>query len=179
MIRSIVNMLNCTLPFDGKYYGIASYLKRGGVILPHEGETYIGLDDIYKIQIYHKLNGMTATLKPASGYGDQKAYQVNAYNMSMIVFNNRSGVMVDELLLLMQSNFPQIMKMEPYSQIAVTFNNAILNDRAVYGQEYGSIDTYKLGVSQNLFQINYTVETTFSPGCFAKCPEELLSNFKN
>jgi hypothetical protein len=91
----------------------------------------------------------------------------------MYVFLNRkkSGLFADELFQLIQANFPEVLKIEPYKSIRTFFNSVVLNDTQVYSQEYTGTPV-KLTPEYNLFQINYSVEVVFTKGCFNKCPED-------
>lgn len=176
-IHDIVDAINAAIPINGRdMYGIATPAVRVDQMLPAIGEVYIGIDDSYPIRVYHKLNGMTSLIRPGSGFGDSTGDQVNVYQMSMIVFNNQrlTKIKPDQLVLLMQVNTPRAVKSDYFKTIRITYNNVILNNAQVWAQEYGAT-TYRLGLMQNLFQINYTVEATFKEGCFAKCPEDFTS----
>lgn len=178
-IHDIVTALNAGIRdrFDAKTYGITIDQVRGNDILPTENEQYIGLDDIYKIQVYHKLNSMTNQLRQRSGYGDSRGDQVNVFNMSMIVFHNekRTGFKTDQLVLVLQANSPRQVPSEYFKSVYITYQNVVLNDAVVWRQEYGQ-SPYKLKSGQRLIQINYTVEATYKDGCFAKCLEDICNN---
>lgn len=154
-------------------YGIAQTIMRGQEKLPgvigKKGEVYyVGVNDDKGIILYHKINGVVTGIKP-KGYGDSVGNTANTYSMSMIVFLNRARVNMypDELFTVIQSQTPVTVALEPYSTISTSFNSVILNDLQVFAQEY-QID-YRLTPEQNLFQINYTVETTFLKDCFNTC----------
>lgn len=173
-IHNIVAQLNTTISGifpEVKTYGIAQSARRDEEVLPYYNEQYIGIDDTYKMQVYHKLNSMTSTIRPANGYGDSQGVQVNTYGMSMIVFINKI-LERDEVVLLIQSNFPETLTSSFYRSVRLTFNNAILNSANVYQQEYQT-DKYRLFGGQYLIQINYSLETVFKKGCFIKCPEDI------
>lgn len=178
-IHDIVKQINQAIcsRFDAKTYGIATMSTKGENILPSDDEKYIGLDDIYKIQIYHKLNSMNNQLRTGSGYGDSRGDQVNTFNMSMIVFHNErlTKFKTDQLVLVLQANTPRDVVSEYFKTIRLTYNNVVLNDAVVWQQEYGQ-SAYKLKPHQRLIQINYTVEATYKEGCFAKCLEDLCNN---
>lgn len=178
-IADIVKEINNAAPFDGKQvFGIAQIANKDGVLLPNEKDTgtWIGIDDSVPVRIYHKVQGMTSTLRPGSGFGDDLGDQVNVYQMQMIVFNNRkrSKTDSDQMVLLLQVNTPREVMSEYFKSIRITYNNVVLNNAQVWAQEYGN-SPYRLGSGQDLFQINYTVEATFKKGCFAKC-KDLCNN---
>lgn len=185
-IHNIIDSLNGSLGdlfkskrFSGaKIHGtavtvISSKGEKMPVIIDKNGEGhYVGIDDRYPVRLYHKQNSMSTRVDPKTGIGRGIGDIINTYSLSMIVFLNRKRacLMPDEFLLYIQSNFPDNLTIEPYSNIKILFTGAILNDMQVYNQEY--LIPEKLLPEHNLFQINYTVETSFKKGCFNKCPED-------
>lgn len=176
-IHDIVCEINNSIPLSGEKYGIATPALRGEQVIPAINEKYIGIDDSFPVRIYHKLNGMVSSIRPNTGYGDDIGDHVTAFNMSMIVFNNQllSKLKPDQMVLFLQVNTPRRVSSDTFKKIAITYNNAILNDAQVFSQEYGSTE-YRLKLNQNLIQINYTVEATYLYGCFAKCQEDFINN---
>ncbi len=153
-------------------HGIAESVKRKEDTLPGIDGKYVGIDDIHPVIIYHRLNDMRSSIKANTGYGRNVGDFANAYGLSMVVFvdRNKTGLYPDELLLLIQANFPERLSLNPYKAIVVSFGSTVLNSSQVYQQEYTS-DTYRLKSDQYLFKINYTVEAVFSKDCFSKCPD--------
>lgn len=172
LIRDIVKEINCKLEkvFAGGFiaYGVAQNLPRGEDLLPTINEKYVGLDDIHAMSLYHKINSIGITQR-AGTYGDDEGFNVNTYQMSMIVFNNqkRTNMNADELALLIQTAFPKRIN----SEVKNLMTGVILNSQTVYGQEYKS-NTYRLGELQSLFQINYQTEVLFRTDCLDLCPED-------
>jgi hypothetical protein len=174
-IRDIVLELNSSLtwlPTGSEANGIAELLLRDDVTIPVIGEKYVGIDYVYPVRIYHRLNSMTSTIKAKSGYGREAGDHVNTYQLSMVIFLDRpkSRMYPDEFLLVSQANYPERISMEPYSSIVTNFGSAVFDSQLVYRQEYVASDTYRLKEDQYFFKINYSIETTFSKGCFKKCP---------
>lgn len=179
-IHNIVLLLNDSLSglFSSKrlsgsvLYGIAESVKRNTETLPELDEKYVGIDDIHPVIIYHKLNAMTSSIKPATGYGRSVGDQANNYSLSAVVFLDRgkTNLYPDELLLMVQANFPEQVRLSPYKSIRTSFGSVLLSSSQSYQQEYTS-DTYRLKSNQYLFKINYTVEVVFSKNCFDKCPD--------
>lgn len=174
MVGYINGQIGTILP-DLKAYGIAKLTKRGTETLPAEGELYIGIDDINKSQVYHKINGITIARQP-NGFGDavKKLY---TYQMSMILFLNKVKFAAEDIIAIMDTNIPQQIKTDYMQRVTINFLSAILNDEQVYTQEYKNSNTYRLGPDQRLIQVNYTLEALYKPGCFDVCPEEI--NCKN
>lgn len=174
-IRDIVTELNkylTWLPTGSEANGIAELLLRDDVTIPVVGEKYVGIDDVYPVRIYHRLNSMSSVIKPGTGSGRSAGDQANTYQLSMVVFLNKpkANMYPDELLLFAQANSPERLTIEPYKSVVTTFTSSVLDSLLVYRQEYVASDTYKLKEDQFFFKINYSIETTFSKGCFKRCP---------
>lgn len=174
-IRDIVLELNRSLtwlPIGSETNGIAELLLRDGVTIPAIGEKYVGVDDVFPVRIYHRLNSMASSVKAKTGYGREAGDQVNTYQLSMVVFLDRPKSLMypDEFLLVAQANFPERISLDPYISIVTNFGSAVFDSQLVYRQEYVASETYRLKEDQYFFKINYSIETTFSKGCFKKCP---------
>ena len=174
-IHDIVLELNRSLnwlPSGSETNGIAELLVRDEVTIPVIGEKYVGIDDVYPIRIYHRQNSMVSSVRQGTGYGRGAGDHVNTYQLSMVVFLDQPKACLypDEFLLIAQANFPERINLEPFKSIVSTFNSATLDSQSVYRQEYVTSDTYRLKTDQYFFKINYSIETTFSKGCFKRCP---------
>lgn len=174
-IRDIVTELNKSfawLPSGSEVNGIAELLLRDEVTIPVIGEKYVGIDDVYPVRIYHRLNSMSSVIKPGTGMGRSVGDQANTYQLSKVVFLDKpkANMYPDEFLLFAQANTPERLSIGPYKSVIVNFTGSVFDSLLVYRQEYISSDTYKLKEDQFFFKINYSIETTFSKGCFKKCP---------
>lgn len=174
-IRDIVIALNSSLtwlPAGSETNGIAELLLRDDVTIPVVNERYVGIDDVYPVRIYHRLNSMSSTIKQGTGYGRDNGDHVNTYQLSIVVFldHPKARLYPDEFLLVTQANFPERLSLDPYKSIVTNFSSVVFDSQLVYRQEYVASDTYRLKEDQFFFKINYSIETTFSKGCFKKCP---------
>ena len=173
-IRDIISSLNETieLPKGSEVYGVAELVSQGESTLPEIDGKFVGIDDIYPVRIYHRILSMTSKIDPKGGYGNSSGDVVNTYSIAMVVFlqHQRSGKYPDQLILQIQANMPDILKIVPYKNIKVVFTGAVLDSQANWVQEYRSGTDYRLQSDQFLFKINYSIETTFSKGCFKECP---------
>jgi hypothetical protein len=184
LLRDFIVQINETfkglLP-DLKVFGLAQLVRRqtGSVeetlpgIIDRDGEvTFVGPDDIDAVRIYHRLTGATSSRSTNKGVGDSENDIVNSYQMAMIVYmdHKRSKLFPEELFLYLQANMPDGLNSEPYKRISIRTGNIIFNSQAIYAAEYAGSE-FKLPAEQSLFQINYTIETTFKKGCFSKCPD--------
>lgn len=143
-------------------------------VVGKDGEiSYVGIDDVDKVRIYHRVAGLTTTRKTAQGYGEDLSDIINTYQMAMIVFLNNKATKLypEELFLYLQSNIPDGLKVEPYKTVFIRTTNVILNSQVVFRAEYAGT-AFKLPEHMSLLQINYVIESTFKKGCFAKCPED-------
>lgn len=161
-----------------KVYGVAKTVVRGqerlpGIVSAKGDIEYVGIDDKYGVQIYHKSQSINTTLR-GPGYGNALSDIVNTYAMSMFIYLDRSKVNIEpeELFLYLQARLPDTMKAEPFNLITIRTTNVILNSEQVYNTEYRGHE-YPLPVEKTLFQVNYTIETVLKKHCFADCPEVL------
>lgn len=174
-IHDIVTEVNRSLdwlPPGSQANGIAELLLRDDVTIPTIGDKYVGIDDVYPVRIYHRLNSMASSIKAGTGMGRSAGDQVNTYQLSMVVFLDKlkAKLYPDEFLLYAQANTPERIPIEQYKSVVTTFGSAVFDSLLVYRQEYISSDTYRLKEDQFFFKINYSIETTFSKGCFKGCP---------
>lgn len=186
LLREFIKKIN--QEFEGlipgiKTFGLAQSIVRTvgseeellpGVVGEKGEVTYVGIDDVDKVRIYHRSAGITTTrVTNRQGYGDDVSDFVNTYQMAMIVFVNNKATKLypEELFLYLQSNIPPALKMEPYKTVFIRTTNVILNSQAVFRAEYAGT-AFRLPEHLSLFQINYVIESTFKKECFAKCPED-------
>lgn len=183
LLRSWVNKIN--EDFKGlmpglKAYGLTQAIDRTRgterEILPGEvgkdGEIiYVGIDDDPAI-VYHRNSAILTTRSAKQGVGDGYSDVVNTYQMAMIVFNDatKTKLFPEELFLFLQANMPDAIKSDPYKNIVIRTTNVILNSQLVFAAEYDGA-AFKLPAEKSLFQINYTIESTFKKDCFVKCPD--------
>lgn len=174
-VRDIVTELNSYLTWLPSGYeanGIAELLLRDDVTIPVINERYVGIDDVYPVRIYHRLNSLGSSVRAGTGTGRSVGDNVNTYQLSMVVFLDRpkAHMYPDEFLLFAQANTPERITVDPYKSVVITFGSVAFDSLSVYRQEYITSDTYRLKEDQFFFKINYSIETTFSKGCFKKCP---------
>lgn len=177
-IRDIVKEINCQLekvfPVGFIAYGVARTVIREDGYLPMVDDKYVGIDDNYALQLYHKINGITINKTRGTGWGNSPGYAVNTYQMSMVVFDNelKTKLASDEVVTLFQAAIPHTISTDFFKSIRISLSSVVLNSQAVYAEEYKS-DTYRLSESQSLSKINYNVEIVFKTDCFEICPEDL------
>lgn len=155
-----------------KTYGIAKTAAKGDNIAPYTAGGYVGIDDTFTSQLYHKYNGITSAVVAGTGYGDDPASLQNTNSMSMfVVFNEeKCGFTADQLYTYIQASITGDLKSKGMRSARVSVVNAILNDGQVWAQEYGATP-FKLKDSQRLIQINYSIVLVFDQSCISipKC----------
>lgn len=151
-----------------KLYGIGKTATKDDKILPYVDGQYIGIDDTYPAQGYHKELSVASTTVTGSGFGDEERNLQNTYQMALVMhFNEKKcGLTADKLYTFIQSTITGVLKAEGYKSIRVNVTSAILNDAQVWSQEYGNTP-YKLSGPQRLIQVNYNIVIVFSPNCIA------------
>lgn len=182
MINEVLSILNNALTglhADEKIYGMAQSVVRvsGSVteLLPgtidRTGEvTYVGIDDVSSLILYHKLNSLSTVAK-TNGVGDKPGDMVNTYGLSTIIYwdRRRYNKMPDELILVIQARLPQIITgIADIKLTKIKTGNANFNSLQVYTQEYQGTE-FKLPPSANLIQLGLTIEITFNPDCLPDC----------
>lgn len=168
-ISEIVNWTNekiCPIIPGVKTYGVAKTAVKDNSIMPYIDEKYIGIDDTFEAQIYHKQLTISSTTVARSGYGDEDSALQNTYGMAMFFYFNekKCGIKADELYTYIQSVITGVLKSEGYRSLRVNVSNAVLNDSQVWTQEYGQTP-FRLAGSQRLIQINYSIVAVFEPNC--------------
>ena len=158
-----------------KVYGVAKPALKDGILMPVEGEKYIGLDDTFPMQVYHKELGLTSSETVGSGYGDNIKNIINSHSMAMVIYYNtaktRAGT--DQLYMLIQKRISGVLKSPGIKYARIIVTSAILEDARVFVQEYGAAKL-RLKATQRLIQVNYTVSIVFdkncTPACLPACP---------
>lgn len=151
---------------DVKTYGIAKTAVKGDGTAPYTDDKYIGIDDTFKSQAYHKQLSISSTSVPSSGYGDNEQSLQNSYGMALIIYFNEEncGFSADKLYTFIQTAITGRLKSAGYKSVRVTVASAILNDAQVWAQEYGATP-YKLAGPQRLIQVNYTIVMVYDKEC--------------
>lgn len=149
-------------------YAIAKTAAKDDKIMPYIDEKYIGIDDTFKAQLYHKQLSVTSNNVLKTGFGDNETSLQNTYGMALIVYfnENKCGFNADQLYTYIQTVITGVLKSEGYKSTRVNVVSAILNDSQVWAQEYGQ-SPYRLSGSQRLIQINYNIVIVFDKQCIS------------
>lgn len=166
-------------PFAGsKLYGIADNVFRsesGGafpVIYDEQGEgTYVGVDDLDPLILYHRILNIAFAVDPAS-YGD-KEHQRATFTMRLAVYGDRKRLHMtnDELGMFIHVNFPTMFQKVPnFGTIIVRTTSIVPNNTQAFGNEYQRVPFF-LKPEHMLINLNYTIESKIKKDCFNLCPE--------
>lgn len=182
MISEVLDIINESwkgLHIDQRLYGLAQTMIRiqgsEREFLPcvvdktGEGE-YVGLDDVYSIIVYHKLNNISSS-QTNKGMGDRFGDIQNNYTLSAFVYwdRKRCNKMPDELLLALQARTPiMVTDLQDTKTLRIRITGANTNSFQNYSTEYQGTE-FKLAANYNLMKIDYTIETTFNPDCLKDC----------
>lgn len=161
-----------------KLFGITELTMSGKQTFPacflnSEG-AYAGVDSNRPLIIYHRANTVNVGEDAGRSYGDLRSQiAVNTYQLQMIVYANVKKIcsQPDDLLIFLQSVFPEQVKIDNFEQVNLKIVSAILNKQQVFGNEYKSVK-YFLTPELSLFSVNYTIEGRFKKTCFNRCLED-------
>lgn len=182
MINEVLDIINESLKGlapDQKVYGLAQTVIRvqgqerellPGVVDKTGEIQYVGIDDLYSVIIYHKLNSIAST-QTTKGVGDRPGDIQNNYSLSAFVYWDRKkyNKLPDELLLVIQARLPIIVKgLHDTKMLRIKPTGAITNSLQVFSQEYQGAK-FNLPANANLMRIDYTLESTFNPDCLKDC----------
>lgn len=165
-------------PFAGsRLLGIADNVfrkEREGsfpVIYDENGEgTYVGVDDIEAMILYHRILNIAFAQDPAS-YGD-KENQRATFTMRMAVYGDRKRLHMtgDELGMFIHTNMPGIIKNVPnFGTIIVRTTSIVPNNTQAFNNEYQRVPFF-LKPEHMLINVNYTIESKIKKDCFNLCP---------
>lgn len=182
MVSEIIDILNNSLSGlhpDAVLYGLAQTVVRTqgsetdalpGLVNKDGEIKYVGIDDIYSIIIYHKLNSLSSTPKN-NGRGDNPGDLTTSFGLSMIVYwdRKRYNKLPDEVVFIAQARLPQLIKdTDDVKLIKIKVGSANFNSLQVFTQEYSGTK-FDLPPNANLMNLNYTIEATFNPACLPAC----------
>jgi hypothetical protein len=135
---------------------------------------YVGPDDDYSLIAYHRINMIKTGKANAKAFGDDKQFDANQAQMSLVVFGRRDILQMTapDMAIYLQAAWPYtvpaaIRQALSFYQVNISINEILLNDMQVFAEEFKNID-YFVKPEQFLFKINYTIESIFQRGCLQK-----------
>lgn len=129
----------------------------------------LSYDDIYSLQIYHKLSGLTHT-KQKQQYGNNNDNLISSYQMQMIVGGRRDKIRStpEELESIVTGGLVSIIPKSVINPLkiqrcTITPAGSDMNQFLVWRDEYSR--DYALPPNQLLFRIRYSIEMAYIKSC--------------
>lgn len=186
---NIVSFINDTLTTKqfgaskfqrGTFNGIAELVKSSEsgetkpVTVANNGEsTYIGINDAYPFQIYHRLLSATFELVD-SDFGDYKVRR-QTDNMTMVVIADRERLQVtkEQIISAISIGFPLEMDATNKSALSlltcnITPSNFLTDYNEVYAREF-NITATQLKPQTIMIALEYSITTDVVESCIEIC----------
>lgn len=174
MIYDIVAYLNSQIEIDNSVlHGVAYPVIREN---EHQPVTFIdtysgqyrfaGFDDDHALISYHKVNGISTSVK-GTGFGDKESsHLTTTYNCTLHIYYNRMLIArpPDEVYLFFLANLPTKFELGEI-KVTVSLKDVRLDIHQLFSEEYKN-NQKVLAPEQVLMAINYSIESTYTNGCF-------------
>jgi hypothetical protein len=151
----------------------ASETKPG--VSDNSGEvSYVGIDDTYPFQIYHRVIEPSAEWNIEQEFGDAKAIKETT-NMLMVVIGdrNRLKLTAEDIKTGIVAALP--LELPESELITLGLKSAIIlpgsfnwNRESVYNEEF-NLKENMLKTSTIIFSFSYQIETEYDQTCFTLC----------
>lgn len=193
-LKNIVAYINdalCTALSDGRYdksvfNGIAITMPRPQgdnttdlfpVYTDDKGEgQYVGYDDAFSLQVYHKNNGVIYTQPEEEQFGNNNKVQKGVAQMSMIITGFRRALKMspEEMTEAVLKSLPSLMdkaNLTANQLMSVKINpaSADFNTMAVFGREYKVKSLKALQPDIMMVELKYKIECIFDTRCINTC----------
>jgi hypothetical protein len=136
--------------------------------------TYVGLDDTYSFQLYHRVIQPTAELNIEEEFGDRKNIKENT-EMLMVVMGDRNRLQLtaEDIKTGIVAALPLELPVSELNSLGLRSANIIpgsfnWNRQEVYEGEFKLEETL-LKTNTIMFSFTYTIETVFDQACFTLC----------
>jgi len=137
-----------------------------------EGQ-YLGIDDIYNIQVYHKNNGITWQAVQDTQYGDGNKYYKRTAQMSLLAFGFRKplGLVPEELDMLLAAGIPAnlpaaLLQQYNLNQALITLTGSNFDQFNLYKREFQSNNLPVLPVTDIIMlEIKYKIDIILRKDC--------------
>ena len=189
-IPEIVTYINNTLKAGQFKAGVFQSGRFSGITEPQkyneDGETvptvvnlngdctYLGVDDSYPFELYHKIINVDTPTDEADDYGD-RLVRTDSYNLQIVVIANREIVQLDRTTLVsgvtlgMPRELPKSTKTTLGLLTAqVQPGTVTLDKQTVYSTEY-NLQEFLLKPSYVMFAVDYTITTQVYADCYTIC----------
>lgn len=147
-------------------------------MIDNDGEaTYVGIDDNYCLQIYHRcFEESYSKQKISKQYGDSNSNEQSKANLSMVVMASRSRLRKNSFEL--NDIITPLIHIKPFeikdSEGKRISNNVIsivktnYKSLEIFSRDYRNAE-YFLKPETIFFEIVYTIESEFNRSCIQKC----------
>lgn len=191
LTNAIVSSINTVLENNLKHMakvsvkGIAEPIPRDNgkegiewipCVIDNEGEaTYVGLDDVFEIQIYHRcfeeiyINGKAQ-------YGDANLNDKGKANMSLVIIGNReklrtnANTLNDIIIPLLTSKTVKIPNQSGSIIVRASVVHSKTNFKSfeIFSRDFKGVE-YFLKPETIFMEMVYTIESEFNRSCFNIC----------
>lgn len=135
-------------------------------------------DDSFNLITYHRLiNNRYAPAPVRQQVGNGNPYKISVSDMIMIViaFNGKVRLTAEQLEALITQSFPEEFPRDfttdlQMNSISVEVTSSNFDAVALFSQEYRG-EKYYIKPDMSLFQIRYTITSTYKKGCFKICDD--------
>lgn len=164
----------------GRFSGIAEQFKteegeyKPGICNNHGDVEYVGIDDTYPFQIYHRVIQPNAAINIEQEFGDRKAIKETT-NMLMVVIGDRNRLQLTAediktgiaaaLPLELPDNQLNILGLQQANILPGNFN---WNRYDVYRNEFNIKESF-FNTNTIIFSFSYQIETVYDQTCFTLC----------
>lgn len=164
----------------GRFSAIAELVKtEEGELKPgtcnNYGEvTYVGIDDTYPFQIYHRVIQPNLAENVEYEFGDRKALRETT-NMLMVVIGDRARLQLtaEDIKTGIAASLPLELPTTELNTLGLQQVNILpgsfnWNRFDVYRAEFNIQDSF-FNTNTIIFSLSYQIETTYDQACFTLC----------
>lgn len=161
-----------------QYSGITSLLMNDqestALLMPctidSDGEgLWVGVDDAYPVQLYHRHNGCVFKSEPADAFGgNAPRKEFIAMSLFVVAQRSRTRLAPEDLKTLIATAFPYEIPAQKRAlwklSGSISLLSADLNSQNVYKREYNPAPTI-LDPQVNMFELKYQIECSYQKDC--------------
>lgn len=164
----------------GRFSGIAELIKgeegefKPGVCDNYGDVTYVGIDDTYPFQVYHRVIRPNVEYNSEQDFGNLKSI-IETTDMQMIVIGDRARLQLTaediktgiaaSLPLELPDNELNILGLQQVNILPGNFN---WNRYDVYRNEFNIKESF-FNTNTIIFSFSYQIETVYDQTCFTLC----------
>lgn len=145
------------------------------LVINDKGEaSYIGPEDRYDIQTYHRVLQITPQVS-TSNFGRKNTRQILRVQMTLVVFLNirKTRQLPHNISVLLTEGIPSRLALP--DGLEVTLNGLQINTNSlqVFQEEFNGSQSYFLHPDQAMFRINYIMEGNIDTDCLNSCLNDI------